>query len=613
MMTNKLKRALSLMLAFCMTLGLVTTGALAEAEPEPAEDVQVEQAVPACAELAGCTGETHVEGCPLYAAPENAADDELDPSVGGSPEGTSGDQAPLTTDEPDDSAEETEAGVYYAKWKVAPPAIKVVASGICGYPTLADVTWTLTEDGVMTLSGKGGTKTYPSPDSARSWMKYKDQIISVIVEDGITSIGGWMFNNCSEIKSVQLPGIVTSLGKYAFGGCSLLESIEIPNVKYLDDNVFDGCVNLKTIGAKSLWTIGSGTFRNCSSLQETYLTAQVTKIGAGAYYGCASLKSAVIPEGIKEVGQDTFKGCSSLTEIVIPNSVVKIGSGAFANCTSLAQVTLPPDLVDLCGGTFEGCTSLASIEIPSKVEDIGTKAFMGCTSLQSVVIHAPIGTIYADAFNGCTALESIVIPASVTQIRPRAFDNTKLKYAIVDGTTLATLDDTGNWEPSKGKYLPTSPAICYAAGTVTELPVLENHILAVLNGGSIVDGEPVLEGKALDGWYTSADFTGDKVEALTAPGVYYAKWVCEHTWGEGKVTQEATCTTAGVRTYTCTLCGETKTEEIAVKGHTMTHVEAKAATTDAEGNIEYWHCTACDKYFRDVQATQEITLTPPGV
>lgn len=111
MMTNKLKRALSLMLAFCMTLGLVTTGALAEAEPEPAEDVQVEQAVPACAELAGCTGETHDEGCPLYAAPENAADDELNPPVGGSPEGTSGDQAPLTTDKPDDSAaEETEAG-----------------------------------------------------------------------------------------------------------------------------------------------------------------------------------------------------------------------------------------------------------------------------------------------------------------------------------------------------------------------------------------------------------------------------------------------------------------------------------------------------------------------
>lgn len=78
-----------------------------------------------------------------------------------------------------------------------------------------------------------------------------------------------------------------------------------------------------------------------------------------------------------------------------------------------------------------------------------------------------------------------------------------MKYAVVDVKTWNELKKSGY-----ATELPAAPTVNYIVGEVTEVPALNNHILAVLDGGSIVDGEPVLEGKALDGWYTSADFTG---------------------------------------------------------------------------------------------------------
>ena len=79
-----------------------------------------------------------------------------------------------------------------------------------------------------------------------------------------------------------------------------------------------------------------------------------------------------------------------------------------------------------------------------------------------------------------------------------------------------------------------------------------------------------------------------------------------HAWDEGVVTKEATCTEKGIMTYTCT-CGETKTEEINLKAHTLTKVPAKDATVSAEGNKEYYICSVCEKWFEDAAGTKEIT------
>lgn len=91
-----------------------------------------------------------------------------------------------------------------------------------------------------------------------------------------------------------------------------------------------------------------------------------------------------------------------------------------------------------------------------------------------------------------------------------------------------------------------------------------------------------------------------------------------HTWDDGVVTTPATETEDGLKTFTC-VCGTTRTEIIPKLSHThsLTHIPAKAATVDAEGNIEYWVCSGCGKKFKDASGAEEVTdvsipkLTPP--
>ena len=79
-----------------------------------------------------------------------------------------------------------------------------------------------------------------------------------------------------------------------------------------------------------------------------------------------------------------------------------------------------------------------------------------------------------------------------------------------------------------------------------------------------------------------------------------------HSWDNGSVTTAPTCTTEGVKTYTCGTCGETKTETVQATGHNLSYVEDKASTCTEEGNVEYYHCSVCEKNFSDVQGINEL-------
>ena len=83
-----------------------------------------------------------------------------------------------------------------------------------------------------------------------------------------------------------------------------------------------------------------------------------------------------------------------------------------------------------------------------------------------------------------------------------------------------------------------------------------------------------------------------------------------HTWDAGVVTKDSTCDVLGIKTYTCTVCGATYTEDIPVKGHTLQKVDYKAPTCTATGNQEYYVCTVagCGKVFSDAAATTATTV-----
>ncbi len=138
----------------------------------------------------------------------------------------------------------------------------IVASGTCG----DDLRWTLDADGVLTISGTGDMEDYYS--GSPSWNKESSSITSVVIEDGVTSIGIDAFFEYTGLTSVTIPDSMTSIGYRAFEGCTGLTSVTIPDsVISIDDKAFEYCTNLTsvTIG-NGVTSIGEYTFRLCTGL-----------------------------------------------------------------------------------------------------------------------------------------------------------------------------------------------------------------------------------------------------------------------------------------------------------------------------------------------------------
>ena len=131
-------------------------------------------------------------------------------------------------------------------------AADVVASGTCGAEgNGSNLTWTLDSEGVLTISGSGDMYNYGSSDFSAPWDGSRSRVKSVVIADGVTSIGEYAFFYCESLTSVTIPDSVTSIGKYAFFCCTSLTSVTIP----------DGVTS-----------IGWRAFSNCTSLTDVYLS-----------------------------------------------------------------------------------------------------------------------------------------------------------------------------------------------------------------------------------------------------------------------------------------------------------------------------------------------------
>ena len=266
-----------------------------------------------------------------------------------------------------------------------------------------NITWRLTKDGTLYISGQGDMPDYDYYDEDEPEAPWRHKTVKKVkIERGVTSIGEYAFAGCASLESIEIPDGVTSIGEYAFSVCSSLQSIEIPD---------------------EITSIEDGTFDECSSLENIKIPAGVTSIGALAFDECESLKSIEIPDGVTSIESQTFGGCRSLESIEIPAGVTSIGEHAFYDCWSLESIKIPDGVTSIEYGTFYSCSSLESIEIPVDVTRIGPWAFALCESLESIKIPSKVMSIEAYAFSRCRSLESIEIPADVTSIEECAFED----------------------------------------------------------------------------------------------------------------------------------------------------------------------------------------------
>ena len=302
--------------------------------------------------------------------------------------------------------------------------------------TIGELTWTLSSDGTLTISGIGKIPSYYT--DSPSWTK--ELIHAVVINDGVTSIGYKAFYECHWLWTVTIGNSVTTIEYDAFGGCNGLWAINVDNsnaVYSSENGVLFNKAKTKLIQCpvgktgeftipNSMTNIESFTFAN-TKLTSIIIPNSVTDIGIYAFYSCEFLTSVTIPNSVTSIGKQAFVECRSLVSVTIPNSVTAIGDQAFFGCFDLMSIYVDNGNTAYCsedGVLFnktkdtlvaypEGKTG--AYTIPNSVIAIGYGAFWGCTGLTSVTIPNSVTSIENYAFSQCSGLTEVINESAIPQ------------------------------------------------------------------------------------------------------------------------------------------------------------------------------------------------------
>ena len=274
---------------------------------------------------------------------------------------------------------------------------EIVDSGVCG----ENLTWTLDSNGLLTISGTGDMDNFFEPP----W--YTQEVHSVAIEEGITSIGSYAFYGCKKIKEIKISQTVKFISTYkTFYDCISLATIAVDskNSYYTD---VDGVLYTKDMETLLLYP-------QAKSNTNYVIPIGVKTIGQSAFYKCNNLTQVVYPQGIQEIGSNNFYGCSNLAEVDFPESLTYIGEDAFSYCTSLKSVVLPKGIESVDG--FSYCTNLTSLVL-NIVEDgyIGDSAFPGLNNLKSLILPITLKRIGAYSFKDSKSLKDIYYAGTEAQ------------------------------------------------------------------------------------------------------------------------------------------------------------------------------------------------------
>ena len=415
-------------------------------------------------------------------------------------------------------------------------------SGSCG----ENVTWTLTADGTLTISGTGAMTDY-TYDSRSPWYSCRTYIKRVVMQQGVTSIGDHAFWDCSGLTSVTIPDGVTSIGGGAFWDCAALTSVTIPgSVTNVGQDAFYNCSSLTDIyyggygtdwqklnvsiptsatvhfkdniygkgdcGINVTWELtGDGTL----TISGTGRISNYSHDNNAPWYSCrAYIKRVVIQQGVRAIGDQAFYYCENLTSVTIPDSVTSIGGSAFSGCSGLTSVTIPDGVTSIGDYAFSDCSGLTSVTIPSSVTSIGWRAFENCTALTFMTIPESVTYINGEVFSNCVRLARVTIPKSVTEISSKAFYYCD---SLTDVYYAGTAADWAKISISEGNEDLLAAAL-HCKPTPLSAPTV--------TGGNDSQGRPTLKWNAVTGAakyevYRARSKDGDYIKYSTVTGTSY--------------------------------------------------------------------------------------------
>ena len=448
----------------------------------------------------------------------------------------------------------------------------------------------------LTISGTGAMPDFDFPNgNLAPWWNYEalgmltsfgnfkleGELKKVVIKDGVTNVGDYALFFLPAATQVTLPESVTRIGRYGIAMCSKLTGLSIPKgVTEIGDFGLAGDGLTAVTLPDGLQSLGRGAFDTCASLTNTTLPAAITAVPGKCFADCTKLLNVKYAGTVTAIGDLAFESCKALTAAPIPETVTEIGASAFTGCTALTDVTIPAGVTAIPEDCFRGCTALADMKLPGTVTNVGHNAFTGCAALKDVRCYgaAPAvepGNSEAHSFE----------PAIVT-----------IHYNP-DPVYGWTLDADGKWQG----YTVSSKGACLHTGYGTT----ENTVPATCGEAGRVD--------------TICSNCGEVVSTKEIPATG------AHTWDNGTVTTEPTETAPGVRTYTCTVCGQTRTETIPATGaHDYQFTRNVAPTCTADG-YDLYTCSGCGATEKrnpkpalghkwdSGKVTTEPTETTPGV
>ena len=493
----------------------------------------------------------------------------------------------------------------------------------------------------LTISGTGAMPDFDFPNgNLAPWWNYEalgmltsfgnfkleGELKKVVIKDGVTNVSNYALFFLPAATQVTLPDSVTSIGRYGIAMCSKLTGLSIPKgVTGIGDFGLAGNGLTAITLPDGLQSLGRGAFDSCASLTNTTLPAAITAVPGKCFADCTKLLNVKYAGTVTAIGDLAFESCKALTAAPIPETVTEIGASAFTGCTALTDVTIPAGVSTIPDGCFRGCTALADIDLPGTVTHVGHNAFTDCAALKDVRCYgaAPAvepGNSEAHSFE----------PATVT-----IHYNPAMNW---------TLDADGKWQgytvSDKGACLHadygtterTVPATCGEAGRVDticsncgevvstrELPPTGAHDW---DGGTVTTaptettpGVRTFTCRGCDQTRTEAipatgahDYQFTKNVAPTCTDGGYDLYTCSgcgaterrnltdaagHKWDGGTVTTAPTETTPGVRTRTCTVCGDIREETIPATGAHDYQFTKNVAPTCTDGGYDLYTCSGC--------------------
>ena len=448
----------------------------------------------------------------------------------------------------------------------------------------------------LTISGTGVMPDFNFPEgNLAPWWNYEalgmltsfgnfkleGELKKVVIKDGVTNVGSYALFCLPAATQVTLPDSVTRIGRYGIAMCSKLTGMSIPKgVTEIGDFGLAGDGLTAVTLPDGLQSLGRGAFDSCTSLTNTTLPAAITAVPGKCFADCTKLLNVKYAGTVTAIGDLAFESCKSLVTAPIPATVTELGASAFNGCVALTDVTLPAGVTAIPDGCFQGCTALADMKLPGTVTSVGHNAFTGCTALGDVRCYGAPPTV-----EPAGAAEHSFEPAIVT-----------IHYNP-DPVYGWTFDADGKWQG----YTVSSKGACLHTGYGTT----ENTVPATCGEAGRVD--------------TICSNCGDVVSTKEIPATG------EHTWDNGTVTTEPTENEPGVRTFTCAVCGATKTAPIPATGAHDYQFTRTVAPTCTAGGYDLYTCSGCGATEKrnptdalghkwdSGKVTTEPTETAPGV